>query len=277
MLLGPLAERLNAQRLAIVADGALGYLPFGVLPRPGSDEPLLARHEMVHLPSASALAVQREILTRRAPAPRQVAVVADPVFDPADGFAPLPASRQEAAAIAALAAPGQALAALGADAGRELALGGGLSGYRTVHFATHGVIDAEHPALSGLALATLDERGRPREGFLHLRDIYNLRLGADLVVLSGCRTALGREVRGEGLVGLTRGFLYAGAPRVVASLWRVEDRATAELMTRFYRALWVDGLPPAAALRAAQLSIREERRWRDPWFWAGWVIQGVWP
>jgi CHAT domain-containing protein len=118
--------------------------------------------------------------------------------------------------------------------------------------------------------------GSPQEGFLHLRDIYGLRLDADLVVLSGCRTALGRELRGEGLVGLTRGFLYAGAPRVVASLWKVEDRATSELMTRFYRALWQEGLAPAAALRSAQLSLRRERRWRDPYFWAGFVLQGAW-
>jgi CHAT domain-containing protein len=118
--------------------------------------------------------------------------------------------------------------------------------------------------------------GSLQEGFLHLRDIYGLRLDADLVVLSGCRTALGRELRGEGLVGLTRGFLYAGAPRVVASLWKVEDRATSELMARFYRALWQEGLPPAAALRSAQLSLRRERRWRDPYFWAGFVLQGAW-
>ncbi|HEX6864203.1 MAG TPA: CHAT domain-containing protein, partial [Thermoanaerobaculia bacterium] len=149
-------------------------------------------------------------------------------------------------------------------------------GFRVVHFATHGVLDAERPALSGLALSMVGPDGSAQEGFLHLRDVYGLRLDADLVVLSGCRTALGRELRGEGLVGLTRGFLYAGAPRVVASLWKVEDRATSELMTRFYRALWEEGLAPAAALRSAQLSLRRERRWRDPYFWAGFVLQGAW-
>lgn len=262
----------------------------------GSEGLLLERHEIVQVPSATALAAQRRRLARRPPAPRRLAVVADPVFDPADPrvtggqvaavpaaavrgevpFERLPASRREAEAISALAPPGEAVAALDFAASRDRVLGDGLGGFRVVHFATHGVFDAGRPALSGLALSAVDERGQPREGFLHLRDVYTLRLDADLVVLSGCRTALGREVRGEGLLGLTRGFQYAGAPRVVASLWRAEDRATAELMTRFYQALWVDRLPPAAALRAAQLSIRGERRWRDPFFWAGWVIEGVW-
>ncbi|MFY9823357.1 MAG: CHAT domain-containing protein, partial [Thermoanaerobaculia bacterium] len=191
-------------------------------------------------------------------------------------FERLPGSRQEAEAIAALAPPAETRVDLDFDASRAEALSDRLSAYRIVHFATHGVIDAEHPALSGLALSMVDRTGKPQAGFLHLRDVYNLRLNADLVVLSGCRTALGKEVRGEGLIGLTRGFLYAGAPRVVASLWRVEDQATAALMTRFYRALWEERLRPAAALRAAQLSLSRERRWHDPYFWAGFVLQGDW-
>ena len=166
--------------------------------------------------------------------------------------------------------------ALDFDAALPRVLGDRLSGFRVIHFATHGVIDAERPALSGLALSMVDKAGHPQEGFLHLHDVYNLKLDADLVVLSGCRTALGKEVRGEGLVGLTRGFQYAGAPRVLASLWRVEDQATAALMARFYRALWIDKLPPAAALRQAQLGLRGQRRWRDPYFWAGFVLEGDW-
>jgi CHAT domain-containing protein len=155
-------------------------------------------------------------------------------------------------------------------------MGGDLGRYRIVHFATHGVIDAEQPRLSGLVLSLVDRDGRPQTGFLSLADVYNLDLAADLVVLSGCETALGREIRGEGLVGLVRGFLYAGSHSVVASLWRVQDRATAELMARFYRALLQRGKPPAAALREAQLSILRERRWRQPYSWAGFVVQGDW-
>jgi CHAT domain-containing protein/Tfp pilus assembly protein PilF len=296
VLLGPVADRLGRRRLVVVADGALQYVPFAVLAAPAEpSEPLLVRHEIVELPSASALAVQRSVLARRPPAPRRLAVLADPIFDAGDPrvkppspvrhaaaaerglkLARLPASRREAEAIAALAAPGEALVALDAAASRELVLGGGLAGFRTVHFATHGVIDAEHPALSGLVLSRVGPDGSPREGFLHLRDIYGLRLDADLVVLSGCRTALGKETHGEGMIGLTRGFLYAGARRVVASLWPVEDQATAALMRRLYTALWISGQPPAAALREAQLKIRQERRWRDPYYWAGFVLEGDW-
>ncbi len=301
LLLGPVAGRLSHQRLVVVPDGALEYIPFGALPEPGGAIPILERHEVVYLPSASTLAIQRKLLDRRPPAPKRLLVLADPVFDAGDPrlsrlastrskapasrgisrggdgpvFERLPGSRQEAEAIAALA-PADSRVALDFDASRAEVLSGRLSAYRIVHFATHGVIDAEHPALSGLALSMVDRTGQPQPGFLHLRDLYNLRLNADLVVLSGCRTALGQEVRGEGLIGLTRGFLYAGAPRVVASLWRVEDQATAALMTRFYHALWIERLRPAAALRAAQLSLRRERRWRDPYFWAGFVLQGDW-
>jgi CHAT domain-containing protein/tetratricopeptide (TPR) repeat protein len=296
LLLGPVAAGLEDKRLAIIADGALHYVPFGALPVPGQDGvpvPLLERHEIVYLPSASAVSAilaQRKRLS--APSSEGwVTVLADPVFDAGDprvagrtlpaasrdgAFARLPASRSEAEAIAALAPPGKAAVALDFEASRSRVLGDRLSGYRVIHFATHGVLDAERPALSGLALSMVGPDGSAQEGFLHLRDIYGLRLDADLVVLSGCRTALGKELRGEGLVGLTRGFLYAGAPRVMASLWKVEDRATSELMTRFYRALWQEGLPPAAALRSAQLSLRRERRWRDPYFWAGFVLQGAW-
>lgn len=281
LLLAPVADRLGAKRLVIVADGALHYLPFGALPAlsvsgGGAPVPLSQDHEIVSLPSASALALLRREQAGRQAAPRLAAIVADPLFAPTDSFARLPASRQEAEAIAALVTTDQTRLAIGADASLDEVRGDHLAGFRTVHFATHGVIDAEHPAQSGLALSTVDSQGRPREGFLHLRDIYDMRLDAGLVVLSGCRTALGREVRGEGLSGLTQGFFHAGAARLVASLWKVEDRATAELMTRFYRAMWVEGLAPAAALSAAQLSLRQERRWRDPYFWAGFVLQGDW-
>jgi CHAT domain-containing protein/tetratricopeptide (TPR) repeat protein len=281
LLLGPVADRLGTKRLVIVADGALHYLPFGALPAPVAPDAspvlLLDNHEVVSLPSASALALLRREQAGRPEAPRLAAIVADPLFNSMDtAFVPLPASRQEADSIAALAPPDQVRLAVGADASLDTVRGDRLAGFRTVHFATHGVIDAEYPARSGLALSTVDAGGRPREGFLRLRDVYDLRLDAGLVVLSGCRTALGREIRGEGLSGLTQAFFHAGATRLVASLWKVEDRATAELMTRFYRAMWIEGRPPAAALREAQLSLRRERRWRDPYFWAGFVLQGDW-
>jgi CHAT domain-containing protein len=125
-------------------------------------------------------------------------------------------------------------------------------------------------------LSRVGEDGTPVEGLLGLGDIYNLKLGADLVVLSGCETALGREVRGEGLMGLTQGFLYAGARQVLASLWRVEDQATAELMAHFYHGLFLEHRRPAAALREAQLAVRADRRWRSPFYWSSFVLEGGW-
>jgi CHAT domain-containing protein len=189
----------------------------------------------------------------------------------------LRATGKEAEAIRDLA-PGKVKLGLGLDATREAVLAGNLRDYRVLHFATHAVADTENPELSGLWLSRVDADGHPREGFLGLSDIYDLDLGAGLVVLSGCRTALGKEVRGEGLIGLTRAFQYAGAPRVVASLWPVDDRATAKLMTRFYQAMWRrrNPLAPAAALREAQRSLRQDPRFRDPHSWAGFVFQGDW-
>jgi len=145
-----------------------------------------------------------------------------------------------------------------------------------VHFATHALLNSKHPELSGLVLSLVDEQGRPQNGFLDLEDIYNLSLPAELVVLSACETGLGKEINGEGLVGLTRGFMYAGASRVMASLWKIDDRATAELMGHFYQAMEGQGMRPAAALRTAQLQMRRDKRWISPYFWAAFQIQGEW-
>ena len=306
ILLGPVwSDVAHCRRLVVVPDAALQVLPFGALPVPGSGKPLVEQLEIEYLPSATTLAQQRQRLDGRAPASQLAAVIADPVFKPDDprvarpagarrpsagrsktergapegaplsDLERLPATQREAKEIATLA-PGPVWIAIGLEANREAVLSGRLRDYRFIHFATHAVADSRNPELSGLVLSLVDAARRQREGFLGLSDIYDLDLGADLVVLSGCRTALGKEVRGEGIMGLTRGFLYAGVPRVVASLWKVQDRTTAELMSRFYRALWRDHLPPAAALRKAQRSLRREPRYRDPYSWAGFVLQGDW-
>ncbi len=151
-----------------------------------------------------------------------------------------------------------------------------LEQYRILHFATHGLLNSRHPELSGVVLSLIDKNGREIDGFLRLQDIYNLKLSADLVVLSACNTALGRDVKGEGLIGLTRGFMYAGSPRIVASLWKVDDAATAELMTIFYRKMLVENLRPAAALRAAQTEMMKQTRWKSPYYWSPFIIQGEW-
>jgi CHAT domain-containing protein len=180
------------------------------------------------------------------------------------------------AAIVSLLPPRRVFKAVDFKATRETVLNAALDRYRIVHFATHGLLDAQRPALSGLVLSLVDERGAPRNGYLRLPDIYNMRLDADLVVLSACETALGKEVKGEGLVGLARAFMYAGAPRVVASLWQVSDVATAELMKRFYRGMLQQHLRPAAALHAAQVNMQTDPRWRAPYFWAGFTLIGDW-
>ena len=192
------------------------------------------------------------------------------------GFDRLPVSRREAESIAALVPKAQSLKALDFAASRATANGPELSHYQIVHFATHSLLNNQHPELSGIVLSLVDEQGEPQDGFLRLHEIYNLKLNADLVVLSSCQTALGKQIKGEGLVGLTRGFMYAGAPRVVASLWKVSDTATAELMRRFYENMLNAKLRPAAALRVAQVSLLKEKQWAAPYYWAGFVLQGEW-
>jgi CHAT domain-containing protein/tetratricopeptide (TPR) repeat protein len=300
ILLSPASSRLDASRILIVADGALHLVPFAALPSPRVPGPLLERSEVVHLPSASA-----GVLLARVPArtgPSDVAVFADPVFRPDDErvldrprvastgkmaslpreltrdgrLERLPFTRQEAGAIQALAGSAGHVA-LDFDASRAAALDDRMSSYRIVHFATHGLLNASRPELSGIVLSLVDRTGRPQNGFLTALDTYNLRLDADLVVLSGCRTALGRDVRGEGIIGLTRGFMYAGARGVLATLWPVDDAATAELMRAFYAGLLGERkLSPPAALRAAQHRLRNDPRWRAPYYWAAFQLQGVW-
>lgn len=188
----------------------------------------------------------------------------------------LPGTRLEAAAISALVPASERKQALDFDASRVFATSAELGQYRIIHFATHGLLNSQHPELSGVVLSLVDRQGQPQEGFLRLHELYNLKIPAELVVLSACQTGLGKEVKGEGLIGLTRGFMYAGAARVLASLWKVDDRATAELMKHFYQGMLQAGLSPAAALRAAQMQLQQQPRWHEPYYWAGFVLQGEW-
>jgi len=278
----------------------------------GNWQPLLVEHEIVNLPSASTLAVLRRELAGRKPAARILAMLADPVFSKDDerirlggrraapqtdslnesknrilvetaGAEPdelrirrLPFTRLEAEQILPLAPEGAGMKALDFEASRATAMSEKLSQYRYVHFATHGLADSERPELSTIVLSLYDERGRPQDGFLRAHEVYNLNIPAEMVTLSACETGLGKLTRGEGLVSLTRGFMYAGAARVVVSLWNVNDRATAELMTMFYRRVLVEGERPAAALRAAQAEMWRDKRWGAPYYWAAFTLQGEW-
>src|SRR5947209_387066 len=185
-------------------------------------------------------------------------------------------TRREANEILAVTPAGAGMEAVDFDASRATAVSPELGQYRIVHFATHGLLDSVHPELSGLVFSMVDKQGRPQNGFLELQDIYNLTLPVDLVVLSACETGLGKEISGEGLVGLTRGFMYAGASRVVASLWKVSDQGTAILMANFYKAIEKDGMSPAAALRAAQIKMLQQKHWSSPYYWAAFQLQGEW-
>jgi CHAT domain-containing protein/tetratricopeptide (TPR) repeat protein len=312
VVLGPVAGQLSARRLLVVADGALQYIPFQALTSPlvpgqtGEAPPLMLTHEIINQPSASSLAILRGAVGQREPARKSVAIFADPVFEKDDprvlqtggteelterlpaaeltravrdmdigGNVPrLLASQEEAEAIAASVPGGDAFKATGFEASRSTVMSANLGQYRIVHFATHGLLDNRHPELSGVVLSLFDEQGAPQDGFLQLHDIYNLKLPVDVVVLSACNTGLGKDVRGEGLIGLTRGFMYAGAASVVASLWQVNDEATAELMGHFYKAMLTDKLAPSAALREAQIAMWKQRRWRSPYFWAAFTLQG---
>ena len=312
MVIEKAAAALAGKRLLIVADGELQRIPFSILPDRPSGEAMIAGHEIVMTPSASALAALRSQVAGRKRAPKSVAVFADPVFDASDArmrggsaaavqpggeaarllehvaetsgsqagtglrIARLPFTSEEADGIARLAPRGSVLKATGFEASRATALNANLGEYRFLHFATHGYLDTERPALSALVLSQIDSEGRPVDGFVRVNDIYNARIGADLVSLSACQTGLGKDVRGEGLMGLTRAFLYAGAPRVVVSLWNVNDRATAALMTSFYERMLRRGERPSQALREAQLDLRKDKRWKSPYYWAAFVQHGDW-
>jgi CHAT domain-containing protein/tetratricopeptide (TPR) repeat protein len=274
----------------------------------GEDGQLLAQnHEIVALPSISTLlAIRAE---RRQPTSRNkvVAVLADPVFSPQDervpngtglsqaslraasgesvppgfeglvrsgGPARLTHASEEADAILAVAPRGTGMVAKGFDASRETAMSSRIGQYQIVHFATHTFLDSKRPEFSGVVLTMVDRNGAGQNGLMLLHDIYNLDLSAELTVLSACDTALGKDIKGEGLVGLTHSFMAAGSKSVVASLWKVDDRATAVLMANFYQSMLQDGMRPAAALGAAKLKLRQDKRWGNPYFWAGFVFQG---
>ncbi len=187
----------------------------------------------------------------------------------------------EAKEILALVSPEERLEAVGFDANLQLLTNGKeLSSYQVLHFATHGWLNPEHPELSGILLSLIDQQGKQQNGVLQMHQIFNLSLPAEMVVISACESGIGRKIGGEGLNGLSRGFMYAGAKRIVASLWKVNDASTSQLMKYFYQRLGLqkgldfDRTRPATALRAAQLEMMGQRIWRHPYYWAAFIVQG---
>jgi len=262
------------------------------------------------LPSMTALSILRHRKNPPGLPPRELLVFADPVFeadDPRIGrndsgnsarstqagrvqsasptrtsskvglqFPRLPGTRHEAEEIASVASADGTEVLLGFDASRQRATSHEIEEYRFIHFATHSVIDDAHPESSAVILSLFDRAGRRQDGFLRLREIYNLKLSADLVVLSACDSALGKDIKGEGIVGLTRGFMYAGTQRVLATLWEVDDEATSELMKWFYVGMLQKHNTPALSLREAQMEVRQQERWKSPFYWGAFVIEGDW-
>ena len=339
------AAATGAERLLVVGDGELQYLPFAALLVPAAHRPggavrarheladgdalvpLLVHHEIEEPPSMTVVAeLRRERADARGLTPsKTIAVIADPVFSrddercckpsPRRGVGRKPATaartslsehsaaegrlpargaglvrggerigrlgftRLEAEEILTLFPQGEWLKVVGFDANLSLLVDEQkLAPYRILHFATHGLLDSEHPELSGILLSMVDEQGRQQNGFLQMHQIYNLHLPAEMVVLSACETGIGKKMKGEGLNGISRGFMYAGARRVVASLWKVNDASTSQLMKHFYHSLRPGGgaeiTRPAAAMREAQLHVMKQRIWRYPYYWAAFVVQG---
>ncbi|MEO1590124.1 MAG: tetratricopeptide repeat protein [Cyanobacteria bacterium J06632_22] len=302
-ILPDLPDWAKDKRLLVAADGLLSEVPFGALPLAHHESytPLLAEHEVLLQPSISAIAVLRQQLSSRTEPSRSIAILADPVYRSDDarlgnprtpGELPtiaqqnlrdfdlrvitrLPYTREEADQILGISADIHSTVVYGFDATYDWVTQTDLTDYSILHLATHGFVNSVNPQLSGLVLALVDSAGNTRsDGFLRLHDIFNLQLSAELVVLSACQTGLGANVSGEGIIGLSRGFMYAGAERVAVSLWNVNDQATAELMTAFYGYMLQNELSPAAALRAAQLQQWEAGQM--PFLWAAFTLQGEW-
>lgn len=308
LLIYPAEEAIIGKRLVIVPDGVLDFVPFELLlteeptmspetksfgrsqlqelgqtygdssvvphwKQSGDNAPaafLINRHAVIYSPSAAYLAAVR----------RRTATARGTVW-PQDfiGFAPiefhsaarLPGTEDEVRGIARLFPVGRATVYIGVHTTKLAVCTAGLRQYRFIHFATHGQADQQRPELCGLLFPNADQ-----DDLLQTAEVFQLDLTADLVAASACVTGLGRQVDGEGVVGLKRGFLRAGAKSVCVSLWSVADDPTAELMTRFYRHLIVDCLDKAEALRRAKRELIEEGRWTEPFFWAPFVLSGDW-
>jgi CHAT domain-containing protein len=275
---------------------------------------LVKTNEVVYAPSASVIAVIRQTSTK--PTGKNMLLVADPVFNSADPRAKAagaPAAGAQASAdtrglslssavtdVGGAAASGPLLARLTGTrteaqqiAGLAKASGGtadvwldleaneakvataDLKKYRVLHVATHGLLNAERPQFTGVVLSLVGNKSG--DGFLRTDEIFNLKLGSPLVMLSACETGLGKEKRGEGVIGLTRAFMYAGAPTVGVSLWSVADKSTADLMTDFYkRLLAAPDASPTASMRSAQIAMIAGKKYAAPFYWAPFVLVGEW-
>ncbi|MGF1676911.1 MAG: CHAT domain-containing protein [Rivularia sp. (in: cyanobacteria)] len=322
IILAPVKDQITGKRLVIVADGVLQQIPFAALADPNNSknststqtdtnyQPLMLNHEIVNLPSASTIAIQREKIAKRKIAPKKIAILADPVYSSNDqrvtgkeetinpeldlersalnrsakslnrtGWDRLPNTKIEAQEILKLFPSTDTLQAFNFDANYNLATSKNLNQYQILHFATHGFVNPDQPELSGIVLSLVNQDGQQIPGYLRLADLFEQDYPAELIVLSACETGLGKNVSGEGLVGLTRGLMYAGAARVALSLWTVDDKGTSVLMQEFYKQMLQENKTPSEALRAAQRKLWSNpdwRSWRSPHYWGAFTLQGEW-
>ncbi len=272
-------------------------------------QPLMLHHEIVNLPSASTIAIQREKIAKREIAPKKIAILADPVYSSNDeritgkstsydldidielersalkrsakslnrnGWSRLKNTKIEAQEILKLVSSQSSLPVFSFDANYNWATNKNLNQFQILHFATHGFVNPEQPELSGIVLSLVNKDGEQIPGYLRLADLFEQDYPAELIVLSACQTGLGKNISGEGIVGLTRGLMYAGASRVALSLWNVSDEGTSVLMQEFYKQMLQENKNPTEALRAAQRKLWANPDWRNPYYWAAFTLQGEW-
>jgi CHAT domain-containing protein len=280
-----------SRRLLIIPDGFLYYLPFEALVKNGNEGDPVYLNDAATISYAPSISVfaheletdraakqrpRKELLAFGAPfftgAPPDAATLVRSSYDRA-GFSlsPLPSARLELKMLRALFPSYDTQIFIGAKATERAFKAERLTDYRLIHFASHAILDERFPQRSGIVLAP--EKDGSEDGILRMNEIMNLRIDAALVVLSACQTGLGKVVRGEGLIGLTRAFMYAGGKQVAVSLWSVNDASTAEFMQLFYSELR-SGVPAAEALRTARKRLAREygSAYRHPYFWAPFVL-----
>jgi CHAT domain-containing protein/tetratricopeptide (TPR) repeat protein len=305
MILSPIYSWIGAKRLVIVSDGLLNYWPFPTLPVPRPSDggaayiPLVAKHEIVYLPSASVLAELRRKPAGCERSRRGISIVGDPVLGArgvrlSAGLSsrPLPAASsvtraasqpehmlfavEEIARIGRYFGDGEISVASGFDAQREALTARQARDFQILHVATHTAIDDSRPELSKIELSSRDRNGKKTPHYLYAFEIAELNLPRELVVLSSCAGSGGAAREGEGLMSLARSFMGGGTKRVIGSLFPVRGEATSELMDRFYDQLIMNGRSPAAALQTAQSSMSSDPKWGGPENWGAFVLEGDW-
>ncbi len=303
IIINPLEKHLkNKKRLLFCVEGKLNFIPFAALPLTTNSTSLITNYEISSSPSVSTISLLREQLELKENnlSKSKILVVADPIFTSEDSritksinndhqnlneqsvnllgvrgnlnFDRLPFTRKEAEGIKTVF-DGQVTELLDQNADKENIKHSDLTLYGALHFATHAITDNEYPEFSSIVLSLVDEKGQTKPGFLTTSDIFKLKTSAQVVILSACSTALGKEKQGEGVIGLTRAFMYSGTPRVISTLWNINDEATAEFMISFYQYL-KKGMSPNTALREAQLAALKQDKLKSPYYWGAFILQG---